>query len=441
MSKKYTLPPNCEIEVLDYDRKERPFRLHFYAEKGEDYLSEVYYPAKGQRLKAAAYEICARYGWLDFPPATGILTREQLLKLDAMVDDAIYDMDAHPERYVPDPEKAWREMFDWDDEDREFYCDGNDLLACGDPPVPSPDCDLESGWTSYNYTQDVYRVIPESVRGGGQVRRSKVAEPRKGPRGIEVVTFHSGDMDGNWEVEAHFVRHQPGVKITAADRERVKIAAKAHEEAREACNAASQKDSNYRDLYTAWVKTETAHKLAKAMVEEDIEEESWDPDDFRCYAVQLNAYWTLLRYKRYEIWCALHGEDPLGNVMAESETVSGTFSVVARQRRGKVEVQAELLKGDPRLKAKAIAYVEGYSLEELKQFVREQPEGKQHQYGGEEDGWKPGKVTVASVELIVTLTERFITAPSAQRIRQVSCKGLEEDVKRMMSEIEKRYPK
>lgn len=135
MSKK--LPSNCVIEPLDYDRKDRAFRMVFQSEEGEDYQSEVYYPGKGQRLKSAAYEICARYGWLEFPPATGVLTKEELMKLDDLVDNA---MDAHPERYVPDPEKAWRDMFDWDDDAGEFYMDGNDLLACGDPPI------LPSSW-------------------------------------------------------------------------------------------------------------------------------------------------------------------------------------------------------------------------------------------------------------------------------------------------------
>ncbi len=127
MNKK--LPNNCEVEVLDYDRKSRAFQLRFISEQGEDYLSEVYYPGKGQRLKTAAYEICQRYGWLDFPPATGVLTREELLKLKDLVDAAIYDMDRRPERYVPDVDKFWRDMFDWAEDSQEFYMDGNDLLA------------------------------------------------------------------------------------------------------------------------------------------------------------------------------------------------------------------------------------------------------------------------------------------------------------------------
>lgn len=430
------LPKNCEIECLDHPRrKDRAFRLIFRNEDGEDYRSEIYYPAKRQRVKTAAYEICQRYGWLEFPPATGILTREELVKLDHMVEDAIQDMDANSARYVPDPEKFWNDMFNWAEDDQEFYMDGNDLLACGDPPIPSPDCDRDDGWTQYNYTHSVYRVVPSSVS------KQKAAKLTRGPRGIEVIEFSSGDMSGDWNTDAVFVRHQKGVKITKEDRERCFATSKANEEAREAYNKASQEDSNYGDLYRAWVKAAEAHKIASTLRDESIEEEYWNPEEFRDYATQLNCYWTLLRYKRYQIWCALEGKDPLGNVSPITEQVTGTFSVVATQRQGKVDFEVELISGDIRLQEKAFRYVEGHTFEELKTYVHAQPEGRKHKYGGEEDGWKPGKITVASVEFIVTLTERFTAAPDAHRIRQVSCEGIQEKVKRMIAEIEKRYPK
>ena len=443
---KNTLPENCEIEVLDYDRKDRPFVLVFRSDEGEDYRSEVYYPAKGQRLQAAAHEVCARYGWLDFPPSMGVLTREELLELDALVDAAIYDMDRRPERYVPDPEKAWRDMFDWADDAQEFYMDGNDLLACGDPPIPSPDCDLDSGWTHYNYTHDIYRVIPASVKDRGQkhYKASMGMSPRKGPRGIEVISFSSGDMDGNWDTEAEFVRHQKGVKLTEADRERCVATGKANEEAREAYNKASKKDSNYGDLWRAWCKASDAHKLAKTLRFDDIEEECWDPEDFRYYAVQMNCYWTLLRYKRYEIWCALHGEDPLGNVHHEHTQTSATFDVTARIKGDKTEVTAKLIKGDADLEKEALDYMSGYTVDEVKEVLKENPKGRpikeDKDRWGLRKGWVPGKVTDDAVTFRVSMAGSITLPLTPLRIRKVSCKGLAEDVKRMLHQIDKHFP-
>jgi hypothetical protein len=436
---RHKLPTNCVIETLDYDRKDRAFRLVFQSEEGNDYCSEVYYPAKGQRLKTAAYEICARYGWLELPPAAGVLTRAELLKLETLVEDAIYDMDRRPERYVPDPDKFWREMLDWDDDRGEFYMDGSDLLACGDPPIPSQDCDRDDGWTAYNYSHDMYRVIPASV-----VKR-RTAKTSKGPRGIEVISFSSGDMDGNWETEAQFVRHQKGVKITAdEDRQRATLTGKANEDARAAYNAASIEDSTYGDLYRAWVKASDAHKLAQTLRCENIDEECWDPEEFRYYAAQMNCYWTLLRYKRYEIWCALHGEDPLGNVNPESEDVDAVFEVTARQRgNGELKLTAIHVSGNLELEKEAIDYVAGHTLEEIKEIIRENPNGRpigEDRWGSLRKGWTPGRVTVASATFIVTMKGRVTLPLTPLRIRQVSCKGLEEDVKRMMHQIEKHYP-
>lgn len=410
----------------------------FQAEEGEDYRSEVYYPAKGKRLKSAALEICARYGWLEFPPATGVLTREELLKLETLVDDAIYDMDRRPERYVPDPDKFWREMFDWSDERGEFYMDGSDLLACGDPPIPSPDDDKEDGWTAYNYTHDMFRVIPLSVQ---KKRTAKVA---KGPRGIESITFSSGDMDGNWETEAQFVRHQKGVKITEEDRQRAVATSRANEEARAAYEAASREDANYGDLYRAWVQAVNAHKLAETLRCEPIDEEYWDPEDFRYYAVQLNCYWTLLRYKRYQIWCAIHGEDPLGNVNPETEEVEAVFEVTVRQHgSGETKITAVHVSGNSDLEKEAVDYVDGYTLEECKEIIRKNPQGRpvgEDRWGSIRKGWTTGPVTVASATFVVTMKGRRTIPITPLRIRQVSCRGLEEDVKRMLHDIDKQYP-
>lgn len=432
------LPKNCVIEPLDHDRKRRGFRLVFQAEEGEDYRSGVYYLAKGQRLKSAALEICARYGWLEFPPATGVLTMEELLKLETLVDDAIDDMDRRPERYVPDPDKFWREMFDWSDDRGEFYMDGSDLLTCGDPPIPSPDDDREDGWTAYNYVHDVFRVIPLSVQ------KKRTAKVTKGPRGIESITFSYGDMDGNWETEAQFVRHQKGVKITEEDRQRAVATSKANEEARAAYEAASREDSNYGDLYRAWVRASDAHKLAQTLRCEPIDEEYWDPEDFRYYAVQLNCYWTLLRYKRYQIWCAIHGEDPLGNVNPESEDVEAVFEVTVRQRgNGETKITTVRVSGNSDLEKEAIDYVSGHTLEECKEIMRENPNGRpigEDRWGSLRKGWTPGSVTVASATFVVTIKGSRTLPITPLRIRQVSCKGLEEDVKRMIHDIDKQYP-
>lgn len=432
-----TLPQNCVIEHLGHDRKDRAFVLVFQADEGDDYRSEVYYPEKGQKTTTAAYEICQRYGWLEFPPANGILTREELLELNALVDAAIYDMDRHPERYVPDPEKAWREMFDWAEERGEFYMDGSDLL-CGDPPIPSPDDDLDSGWTSYNYTHDVYRVIPASVA------KRKVAKVGREPRGIEVITFSSGDIDGNWETEAQFVRHQKGVKLTKEDRERCVATGKANEEARDAYSKASKEDSNYGDLWRAWCKAGDAHKLAKTLRFDDIEEECWCPEDFRYYAVQMNCYWTLLRCKRYEIWCALRGEDPLGNVHHEHAETSATFDVTARTKGDKTEITAVLVKGDADLEKESLDYMGDYTVDEIKEVLKENPKGRPIKEDkdrfGLRKGWVPGKVTDDAVTFRVSMAGSITLPLTPLRIRKVSCKGLAEDVKRMMHQIDKHFP-
>jgi hypothetical protein len=434
------------IEHLGHDRKDRAFVLVFQADEGDDYRSEVYYPDKGQKTKSAAIEICRRYGWLEFPPANGILTREELLELDSLVDDAIHDMDARPERYVPDPEKAWRDMFDWSDDAQEFYMDGNDLLACGDPPIPSQDCDLDSGWTHYNYAHDIYRVIPASVKDRGQkhYKASMGMSPRKGPRGIEVISFSSGDMDGNWDTEAQFVRHQKGVKLTEEDRERCVATGKANEEARDAYNKASKEDSNYGDLWRAWCKAGDAHKLAKTLRFEDLEEEYWDPEEFRYYAVQMNCYWTLLRYKRYEIWCALHGEDPLGNVHHERAETSATFDVTASTNGGKTEITAVLVKGDAELEKEALDYMGKHTVAEIKKILKENPKGRPIKEDkdrfGLRKGWVPGKVTASTITFRVSMAGSITLPLTPLRIRKVSCKGLAEDVKRMMHQIDKHYP-
>tara|TARA_R110002110_G_scaffold8326_6_gene41863 strand:- start:2572 stop:3894 length:1323 start_codon:yes stop_codon:yes gene_type:complete len=436
MSKsKLTLPQNCEIEVLEHGRKTRDFRLVFESPDGNDYRSEVYHPRKGEQTKRAAYEVCKRYGWLDHPPATGVLTIEELHKLERLVDDAIDDMDRNTRRYVPDSEKAWREIFDFSD--GEFWSSGDDLLACGDPPIPEQDCDFDDGWTAYNYTQDIGRVIPGGV---------KSVEVKQGPRGIELITFHSGDCDGNWDVEAEFVRFQPGAKITEEDKQLAAEAHKACDAAREAYNAASQKDANYGDLLKAWRKAGDLVRITNMLHHVDGEEEYWDPDDFAYHAVRMNCYWTLLRYQRYEIWCAIRGEDPLSNVSCEHEDVDAVYDVTACVRKGKTEISAEHVSGTLELEDEAMDYLgKNDSVEEIKKIVQEFPKGRPIKLDtdrwGMRKGWEPLKVAVASVTLRVTLRGSRDLPMTPLRVRQVSCKGLAEDVMRMMHQIDKHFPK
>jgi len=367
-----------------------------------------------------------------------ILSEKTLRKLEALVDEAIYDMDRRPERYVPDVDKFWREMFDWSDDRGEFFMDGSDLLACGDPPIPSPDDDRDDGWTSYSYSHDMYRVIPVSVT------NRRAAEIRKGPRGIEVISFSSGDSDGNWETEAQFVRHQKGVKITEEDRQRLLVTGEALESARVAYQAAAQGDSNYGDLYRAWRAAASAHDLAKTLRYEDIDEECWDPEEFRYYAVQLNCYWTLLRYKRYEIWCSLSGEDPLGNVRPESERVAGMFDVTITTRKGETSIASKRVRGDRFLEDEAIKFVAGYTVAEIKKIVRKNPQGspkkKERISFMLTHWWKPLDSAIGSVTLRIGIAGTRQVPITPERIRIVSCRGLEKDVRRILKEIEKRYP-
>lgn len=407
---KYTLPTNCRIELLRPESKtDRAFILVFEAENGDDYRSEVYYPAKGQRLKAAAWEVCQRYDWHEFPPATGVLTKEELEKLYDMVEDAIYDMDARPERYIPDPEKFWEDCFSW--ADREFYADGDDLLGCGDPPIPSYDDDLEDEWTAYYYIQDQGRGIAAKVR---------ELEVTKGPRGVEMIRFHSGDLDGNWDVDAEFVRIQPGAKVTKADKKRLELA-----------RGNLDRTSDAR----------TERQIAALIIDE--QEECWDPEDFRYHAIRMNCYWALLRYKRYQIWCAIHGKDPLGNVFPEHESVDVTYDVTARVKQGKTVTEAVCVRGtdDETSRKEAIRYLGGHTVEELKDILKEFPEGRPLGTEGERSrGWIPGKATLASITFQVTIKERRPVPITPHHIRQVSCKGLAEDVKRLLHDLERHYP-
>lgn len=70
MSKKQTLklPDNCSLELVGTTKRDRAFQLRFLADEGEDYVSEVYVPGKGEALKRAAYNVCLKFDWLDEPP-------------------------------------------------------------------------------------------------------------------------------------------------------------------------------------------------------------------------------------------------------------------------------------------------------------------------------------------------------------------------------------
>ena len=70
MSKKYTLPTNCSIERVGTTKRDRAFRLIFQADEGEDYVSEVYVPEKGETIQKAAYHVCLKFDWDRNPPGS-----------------------------------------------------------------------------------------------------------------------------------------------------------------------------------------------------------------------------------------------------------------------------------------------------------------------------------------------------------------------------------
>jgi hypothetical protein len=68
MSKKYQLPANCEIERVGTTKRDRAFQLRFQADEGEDYVSEIYEPEKGETIQKTAYNVCVKFDWIDEPP-------------------------------------------------------------------------------------------------------------------------------------------------------------------------------------------------------------------------------------------------------------------------------------------------------------------------------------------------------------------------------------
>lgn len=430
-----TLPKNCRIERLEHSTKDRAFVLIFEAEEGDDYRSEVYYPAKGQRLEAAALDICRRYNWLDFPPASGILADTDLHKLRDLVDAAIEDMEGRPERYVPDAEEAWKAAFEWTE--GEFYCDGDDILSCGDAPVAEPDGDRDAGWAFYSYATDIGRFIPRSVAG-----RKHAAAARKsgGPRGIEVMRFISVDCDGDREIEAEFVRIQPGAVVGPEDRERLKKAVELKDKACKRYHATPDGHPKKNERWKSWHRASSKADILKIPNRFEVDEECWDPQDFQYHYTTSNCYWTLLRYKRYAIDCALSGEDPGDTVYAEHEKVHGVFRVKFRSPE---KVEVTLVEGRADLEPEARDYVKNHTLAELKEIYHENPEGRpisEDRFGSLRKGWTPVKITVGSVEIEVTISGSRTLPVTPERIRKVMCRRLDEEVRRLLDQIEKHFP-
>jgi hypothetical protein len=67
-NKKYTLPANCSIERVGTTKRDRAFRLIFQADEGEDYVSEMYVPEKGETMQKAAHRVCVKFDWIEDPP-------------------------------------------------------------------------------------------------------------------------------------------------------------------------------------------------------------------------------------------------------------------------------------------------------------------------------------------------------------------------------------
>lgn len=51
-----------EIEAFD-DDNDRSYRLVFWHEHGESYLSEIYQPGPNQTVQQSAEEVCRHFGW------------------------------------------------------------------------------------------------------------------------------------------------------------------------------------------------------------------------------------------------------------------------------------------------------------------------------------------------------------------------------------------
>ena len=420
--------------MLDYG-KDRAFRLRFQNETGgvDDYLSEVYHPQKGERTKRAAYEVCVRYGWDKFPPSTGMLTEERLHELKRMVQEAICEFDRHPERFVPDPEKFWDGIFGDNMDSGEFHWE---MCPTGDPPIPSEDCDYEGGWTAYNYDQEYTRVIPYGARS---------ASITEGPRGLEIIEFHSGDRDGNWETDEIFARMPEGLELTPRDKRRIKASRKRVDAASTAFYRASRDDEGWESIKEEYWAAKKEWEIVGKLEELDFYKECWDPEMFAYAAAKMNCYWSCLRYSLYNIDCAIEGKDPLGNIHPQREDVSGTFDVTAKIRKGTTEYEAVLVRGDADLEEKAIGYMDGHTVAEIKEILKEHPKGrpfrKERASYGLTMGWTPRGVTVSSVTFRVKVAGRRDVPLTEKRIRQVSCKGLEEDVLRMIHTMDKLYPK
>ena len=68
MSKKTKLPAGCSIERVGETKRDRAFQLRFGAEQGEDYVSEIYVPDKGESIERAAHNVCVKFDWFYKPP-------------------------------------------------------------------------------------------------------------------------------------------------------------------------------------------------------------------------------------------------------------------------------------------------------------------------------------------------------------------------------------
>lgn len=65
MTTQSKLPDNCEIEFFDDDDT---FRLWFYGEHTDPYISEIYGVLEGEEIEKAAIAVCERFDWIDNPP-------------------------------------------------------------------------------------------------------------------------------------------------------------------------------------------------------------------------------------------------------------------------------------------------------------------------------------------------------------------------------------
>ena len=351
------------------------------------------------------------------------MTDSEIQALYDRVEEALSDMQSNYGAYCPDPEKTWQDHFSWSE--APFHNSADDIVACGDPGFPYPDA----------YKGELYWRESTSAYTVGQYIPPSLFPPSEGKtHGIQRVTFWEYDGEGDRECDAEFIRKQPGYRWTEADENLLKDAEVEMDKARE--------EHQKTGSFDAWRKADSVLKcLENAKYYADCED-YWDPEEFQYHVATSSCHYTLLGYARYGLWCALHGEDPLGRVYPESVTRRGKYLVTARaDGKGGLNVTAKHLEGDDSasLLADAIGVMGDYSLDEIKRYLKEQPEGDpiSDVVLNSSLGWKPAGVTIASASVEVEVAKRSHLENNPERIREVYLRREPADTEDLLRSIEK----